>query len=150
MPEPTPVIVPIQVRWRDLDALGHVNNAVYLSYLEVARIGYMAALLPADAEVNPATLLPRDFEFILGEVQIRYRSPALLTDALESAVWVTRIGRRSFVFAYRISDRKSGRLIAEACSTQVWYDYAACASQPVPEQAIQRMEALQGAPIARA
>ena len=45
MPDPAPVKVPIQVRWRVLDALGHVNNAVYLTYFELARLGYIRALL---------------------------------------------------------------------------------------------------------
>ncbi|HEX9117428.1 MAG TPA: thioesterase family protein [Anaerolineae bacterium] len=149
MAEPRPVTVAIQIRWSDLDALGHVNNAVYLSYLEIARIAYMRAVLPPGAEINPATLLARDFEFILAEVQIHYRSPALLTDDLETSIVVTRVGRKSFVFGYQIIDRKSGRLIAEACSTQVWYDYEVGESRPVPEQAVQRMETLQGAPIPR-
>jgi acyl-CoA thioester hydrolase len=149
MVEPKPVIVPIQIRWRDLDALGHVNNAVYLSYFELARIAYLDAVLPEGSEIDPATWLPRDFQFILAEAQIRYRSPAVLTDRLQVAIHVSRVGSKSFVFAYTITDRTTERLIAEGCSTQVWYDYASKSSQLIPETAIAAMEALQGAPIAR-
>jgi acyl-CoA thioester hydrolase len=147
MPDPKPVIVPIQIRWRDLDPLGHVNNAVYLSYFEVARIGYMQAVLPADAPMDPDTLLARDFQFIMAEVQVHYRSPALLADRLQVAIHVSRVGRKSFVFEYRITEVNSQRLIAEGCSTQVWYDYAAGHSVPVPAEAIAHMEALQGVPV---
>jgi len=42
MPEPVPVRVPLQIRWRDLDALGHVNNAVYVTYFEQARMAMSA------------------------------------------------------------------------------------------------------------
>jgi acyl-CoA thioester hydrolase len=149
MPEPKPVLVPVQVRWRDLDALGHVNNAVYLSYLELARLSYVTALMPPGAELDPSTWLPRDFQFILAQLEINYRSPALLTDRLQVAVHVSKVGRKSFVFEYAITDSLSGRLIADGQSTQVWYDYAANASRPVPEAAIARMEALQGAPLPR-
>jgi len=73
---------PFQVRWRDPDALGHVSNAAYLTYFELARLGYIRALLGEDAEVDPRTLLPVDFQFILAEVTRHYRSPATLRDRL--------------------------------------------------------------------
>ena len=123
MPDPVPVKIPIQIRWRDLDALGHVNNAVYLSYFELARLAYIRALLGANAEFDRCTMLPVDFQFILAEVNIRYRSPATLGDELAAAIWVSQVGRKSFVFEYRITDEVTGRLMAEGCSTQVWYDY---------------------------
>ena len=47
MSDPVPVKIAIQIRWRDLDALGHVNNAVYLTYFELARLTYIRALLGA-------------------------------------------------------------------------------------------------------
>jgi acyl-CoA thioester hydrolase len=149
MSDPVPVRVPLQVRWRDLDALGHVNNAVYLTYFEQARMGYIGAVAGDMPLVDGRTPLPRDFQFILAEVTCRYRSPATLADRLFAEIWVSSVGRKSFVFDYHISDEGSGRLIAEGCSTQVWYDYAAGESRPVPEPAVLRMEALQGGPIAR-
>ncbi len=149
MPEPVPVKVPIQIRWRDLDALGHVNNAVYLTYFEVARLGYIRALLGDDIQRDPATLLPVGFQFILAEVTCSFRSPATLSDRLIVAIWVSQVGRKSFVFEYRISDEVTGRLIAEGCSTQVWYDYAAGESRVVPGEVVERMEGVQGAPIPR-
>lgn len=149
MLDPVPVIVPVQLRWRDLDALGHVNNAVYLTYFELARLAYIRALLGPDVRIDPRTLLPVDFQFILAEVNIRYRSPATLNDALTVAVWVSQAGRKSFVFDYRITDEKTGRLVAEGCSTQVWYDYAARESRAVSGEMVGRMEALQGTPLPR-
>ena len=150
MPDPVPVKVPIQVRWRDLDALGHVNNAVYLTYFELARLGYIRALLGEDAEIDPRTLLPVDFQFILAEVTCHYRSPATLRDRLAVTIWVSQVGRKSFVFEYRITDEATGRLIAEGCSTQVWFDYAAGESRAVPIGIVTRMEEMQRAPISRA
>lgn len=147
MPELTPVRVPVQVRWRDLDALRHINNAAYITYFELARLGYIRALLGDSAEIDPNTLLPVDFQFILAEVTCRYRAPATLGDELVIAIWVSRVGRKSFVFDYRITDERAGRLVAEGCSTQVWYDYAAGESRPVPGTIIGMMEQLQGGTI---
>ncbi len=149
MPEPTLFRVPIEVRWRDLDALGHVNNAVYLTYMEQARFVYIRTLVGPDAEIDPATLLPRDFQIILAEAQIRYRSPALLYDRLEMRLYVSRVGRKSFVFEYSLVDLNSGRLIADGCSTQVWYDYKAGESRPVPDEMIRRIERFQGEALER-
>jgi len=150
MPDPVPVKLAIQIRWRDLDALGHVNNAVYLSYFELARLAYIRTLLGVDATIDRRTLLPVDFQFILAEVTCHYRSPATLGDRLAVSIWVSQAGRKSFVFEYRITDEVTGRLVAEGCSTQVWYDYAANETRPVPAEIIARMEGLQGTPIPRA
>jgi acyl-CoA thioester hydrolase len=150
MPDPVPVKIPIQIRWRDLDALGHINNAAYITYFELARLGYLAALLGEDAAMDPRTLLPVEFQFILAEVSCSFRSPATLGDRLVVAIWASQVGRKSFVFRYRIDDEAQGRLVAEGCSTQVCYDYARNASVAVPESIIGKMEALQGAAIPRA
>jgi acyl-CoA thioester hydrolase len=149
MSDPVPVKLAIQIRWRDLDALGHVNNAVYLTYFELARLAYVRALLGDDTPRDPHTLLPVDFQFILAEVTCHYRSPATLTDQLAATIWASQVGRKSFVFEYRISDEVTGRLVAEGCSTQVWYDYAAGESRTVPTQIVTRMEEMQGAPISK-
>ena len=150
MSDPVPVKMAIQIRWRDLDALGHVNNAVYLTYFELARLAYVRAVLDEDAPIDRRTLLPVDFQFILAEVTCHYRSPATLGDQLATTIWVAQVGRKSFVFAYRINDEVTKRLVAEGCSTQVWFDYTANESRPVPAEIVARMERLQNAPIPRA
>lgn len=149
MSEPVPVRVPVQIRWRDLDALGHVNNAVFITYFEFARLAYIRALLGPDATIDRRTMLPTDFQFILAEVNCQYRLPIMLHDRPVVAIWVSQVGRKSFVFQYRITDEGNGRLYAEGCSTQVWFDYAANESRPVPAAIVARMEALQGAALPR-
>ena len=149
MPEPTPVRVPIDMRWRDLDPLGHVNNAVYITYFELARLGYIAALAPNAPGIDARTPLPRDFQFILAEVTCHYRSPATLGDRLVVDIWVSRVGHKSFDFEYRITDSTTGRLVADGCTTQVWYEYSVGTSRPVPEEMIRRIEEFQGAALPR-
>ena len=147
---PTPVRVPVQIRWRDLDALGHVNNAVFITYFEHARLTYIRELLGPDAPVDPQTLLPVDFQFILAEVTCHYRSPVTLDDAPVVEAWVSQVGRKSLVLEYRMLDQKTGRLLAEGCSTQVWYDYQAGESRVVPEGVIRLIETKQGGNVERA
>ena len=148
-PVPNPTNIPVQVRWRDLDALGHVNNAVFITYFEFARLAFIRDLLGPDAAIDRQTMLPVDFQFILAEVTCSYRSPVTLEDTPVVQIWVSEVGRKSFVFLYRMTDERSGRLLAEGRSTQVWYDYRAGASRAIPEDVIERIEARQGAPLER-
>ena len=128
--------MPIDVRWRDLDGLGHVNNAVYLTYFETARCAYALELLGG-------TRL-EDITFILGESTIRYLKPAHFGDDLVIGARVERIGTKSFVLAYEL--RREGEVICAGSSIQVWYDYAADRSIPVPDSFRQRVAAVQGEP----
>ncbi len=121
-----PLVVPVQVRFRDLDALGHVNNAVYLTYLEVARVVYVRQRFGLQS--------PRDFSFILARVEIDYKSPLTLDDEPVVGLGIAHIGQRSFRFAYEIWERRTGRLVAQAQTVQVMYDYRKQQPVPIPEE----------------
>ena len=101
------------VRFRDLDALAHVNNAVFLTYLEQARFHFLQHLGVARIEDAPSLILAR--------VEIDFRSPAGFGDEIDVGVRTGRIGSKSFEleFALRVGER----VVAEARSVQVAYDY---------------------------
>lgn len=101
---------PVQVRYSDLDALGHVNNAVYFSYIELARIEYLRSLLQPADDLRPG--------FVLASARCDFRSPAYYGEQLTVAVRVARVGNSSFDTEYRITG-PAGRLVAEAHSVQV-------------------------------
>jgi acyl-CoA thioester hydrolase len=112
---------PIAVRFRDCDPMGHVNNAVYLTYLEIARFAYWNDVAGGRTYGNVS--------YIMARVEIDYKASAKTGDTLNVHVAVTGFGRTSFAFAYEIVDQ-DGRLIATARTVQVMYDYAL--NQPVP------------------
>lgn len=111
-----------QVRFRDLDPMGHVNNAVFLTYIEQAR----AALL---AEVGAATGL-EDMNMIVARVEIDFRAPVRFGQEVEISVHASRFGTKSFDLDYEL--RVDGELVAEAKSVQVAYDYARREPVPLP------------------
>jgi acyl-CoA thioester hydrolase len=115
--------VPISIRFADIDALGHVNNAVFLSYLEVARTAFWAEHV-GKVEV-------RQIDFVLARVEIDYRRPVLFDDPLSCELWFERIGRSSFTVGYRFE--VGGNAVAEARSVQVFVDLATGAPKPVPD-----------------
>jgi acyl-CoA thioester hydrolase len=131
---PYEVATDIQVRWRDLDALGHVNNAVYLSYLETARVAYFKALL--------GDVKPTDFTIIIARIEIDYLAPVSLTDEPECQITISSIGRKSFDFSYLLKSRQSGLKLATARSVQVCYDYKLGKSVPISEFFWQRIQKL--------
>jgi acyl-CoA thioester hydrolase len=132
---PYPYTVEIEVAFRDLDAMGHVNNAVYLSYMETARIKFLVELL----ELKSLQSMP----LIMAEASCSYKSPAFFGERLAVGLGVTRFGTKSFDMAYRIA--ADGRLVALARTVQVMYDYAAARTIAVPESFKQRVLAYQGA-----
>jgi len=129
----------VQVRFRDLDPMNHVNNSVYLTYFEIARIAYFQ-LLTGSSDL-------RDLDMILAEATCTYRSPATLDERLDVWIKATWLKRSSFAFEYRIAERSSGRLVATGRTVQVMYDYAAGRSMPIPPALRARFEEFEGRPL---
>jgi acyl-CoA thioester hydrolase len=102
-------------RFRDTDGVGHVNNAVFSTYLEIARSEWYQTLL------KNAT--PRDFSFILARMEVDYLNPIHLGASVVVSMWVSRIGTKAWSFSYLIHDGVSGMEYAKATSVQVAYDY---------------------------
>ena len=105
----------ITVRFRDLDALGHVNYAVYLTYLEEAFSRFWAGILASAGKA----MVPGDPGCITVRAEIDYRTPAQFGEIISVTVWVSAIGKSSFTAAYRITDQSTSRLIADAKTVQV-------------------------------
>jgi acyl-CoA thioester hydrolase len=102
-----------RVRFRDLDAMGHVNNAVFLTYIEDARVAFLQHL-------GAATTL-EDMSIIVARIEIDFRAPVGFNDELEIAVRASRFGEKSFDLDYEL--RVDEQVVAEAKSVLVSYDY---------------------------
>jgi acyl-CoA thioester hydrolase len=107
------------VRFRDLDSLGHVNNAVYLTYLEQARIAFLA---PHAADYSG---------MILARCEIDFRAQVSLGETVEIELTPTRVGNKSFELSYEM--KVGDRLVAEAKTVLVAYDYERSESRVIPD-----------------
>jgi len=130
----------IQVRFRDLDAMGHVNNAVYLTYFEMGRVAYLEHLAMDDSSKSYVERFP----FVIAQVTVWYRSPAVLEDALEVRVRISKVRTKRFDFEYSIVSGRDHRLIAEGMSVQVGYDYETGSSASLPQELVDRIVELEG------
>jgi acyl-CoA thioester hydrolase len=124
---------PVEVRFRDLDAVGHVNNTVYLTYMESARIEYWAAVTGRRDF--------RDIGMILARTEVDYRGQVGLPASLEVGVRCASLRRSSFVLEFRIEERGSGRLVAEAKKVLVRYDFPKGAVVPLEDDLKARLRA---------
>jgi len=117
-----PFIQRERVRFQDCDPMGHANNAVYSTYLEEARIGVLGTLEP----------------FILARVEIDFRSQLRAGEEVEIRTRCARVGTKSFQLEHELS--ADGRVVAEATSVLVSYDYDRGESVPVPDELRERLE----------
>ena len=130
----------IHVRFSDTDAMGHVNNAAYISYMEQGRVAYIQKLLP-DVDMKRGL---DAFPFILADIQCSFKAPLYCDDVVVVSIGVAEIGTKSFVFDYALHEESSGRLVATGRSVQVMYDYANERTYPIPPEIRQSIEALEG------
>ncbi|MFN8011788.1 MAG: thioesterase family protein [Holophagaceae bacterium] len=123
MDEKVPFTHPIEVRFRDLDALGHVNNAVLVTFLEHARWQWWHAYLGE----RPFA----DEGFLIARIEVDYRRPILIEDHPVVEVRVSRLGTTSFDLVYRVLSRRDGAVLAEAKTVQVMMDPAFAKTVPI-------------------
>ncbi|HEX8939547.1 MAG TPA: thioesterase family protein [Candidatus Limnocylindrales bacterium] len=151
---------PVEIRFGDTDAMGHVNNAVYLTYCELARASYYEAvtgrmMLAGDghAAAVPAASAPptEDSQFILAEARLTFRAPAYFGETLMVEVRAVSVGRTSFRLEYRLTAPDSpfgqARLIAVADSVLVAYDYRAGRPLALPAGLVADLERFEGRPL---
>ena len=110
------VELPLRVAGYDIDFAGHVNNAVYIRWLEDLRTVWMTRWLPL--EECPA----RGFMPVLARIEIDYRAPLRLADRAVGRVWVTSAGRASAVMESEIARTADDRVCAHALQTVVFVD----------------------------
>ncbi len=130
-----------EVTFRDLDVFGHVNNAVYLTYIENARIGYMREVLGVES--------PEDLLVIVAKVNIDFRSRASLGEVLEIGARVPRIGTKSFDLDHEVRG-PDARLVAVASTTLVTFDYRGDTTMPVPDLWRERIRSFEAKDFAAA
>lgn len=100
----------IKMRWSDLDEFGHVNNAIYLTYLEEGRVAYFAAGIPWDWQTE---------RFLLARCEIDFRFELKFTDKPRLYLRCAEMGGSSFIFEYVIADEETNRIYSTARSVQV-------------------------------
>jgi acyl-CoA thioester hydrolase len=117
--------VNIQIRYSDIDLMGHVNNAVYLNYFEFTRVYYFEKLLGKDWDWNHEG-------FILVQNKVEYITPLLLKDEPVIEMSIGDIGNKSFVLHYTL--KLNGQIYTRGSSKMVGYNMIEKKSIVIPEK----------------
>ncbi|GAB4138686.1 MAG: thioesterase family protein [Ignavibacteriales bacterium] len=131
--------IKITVRFSDLDAMRHVNNATYLSYLEEARLGYFNEIFKRDKS-------SLDFEAVVGKIEINYLYPIVLGDDIVVLTRVSKFGTKSADVDHIIAINKDGNLItaATAFTKLVFYDYKTQVTKVIPDDVKEKIAKYEG------
>ena len=113
------------VRFRDCDAMGHVNHAVYFTYFEQCRFTWWRHLGGATGMPGAST--------VIAHAECDYRAPAHVHDELEVRLKLAAVGRSSVTLGYEIVDVATGRRLAEGQTVNVTVDVTTGEPIPVPE-----------------
>ena len=114
----------VEIRFADIDAMGHVNNAVYFSYFEQARMAYFKERVARIWDWNEDGV-------IVARNEIDYVFPVFLNDRMVIRLWVEHVGSKSFTVCYRVVVGE--RLCATGKSVLVCFNHKNKATQVLPE-----------------
>ncbi len=114
----------VEIRFADIDAMGHVNNAVYFSYFEQARMAYFKERVARIWDWNEDGI-------IVARNEIDYVFPVFLNDRMVIRLWVNHVGNKSFSVCYRVLVGE--RLCATGKSVLVCFNHKNKATQVLPE-----------------
>jgi acyl-CoA thioester hydrolase len=122
---------PIQIRFNDIDMMGHVNNATYITYFELARLNYFDALTKDDVKIDWI-----NEGVILAKIEMDYKQPVLLEDKVFVYSWVSRMGSKSFDMSCSIVRIVNGVEVeaAKGLAIIVCFNYKTHESIAVPER----------------
>ncbi|MGV8960655.1 MAG: acyl-CoA thioesterase [Stenotrophomonas sp.] len=118
--------IPISVRWRDMDSMGHVNNAKYISYLEEARVRWMLGVegISLSDRIAP----------VVAATNVNYRLPLVWPNDIVVELFVERLGNSSVTIGHRIVDQNDhSRLYSDGNVVVVWMDTQTGKSAPLPD-----------------
>jgi acyl-CoA thioester hydrolase len=123
---------PIPIRFSDIDAVGHVNNAIYLTYFEIARLNYWKEIIDWNL---------REHGVIVGRSEVNYLKPITLDDEIVCYVRTTRIGNSSFDMLHLLARiTPNGEEICTTGKTVcISYDYSLNKSVSIPLKEREKM-----------
>jgi acyl-CoA thioester hydrolase len=120
----------VPVRFQDLDAVGHVNNAVYATYLEEVRISYTEEVLEVQTDESG---------LVIAHLELDYRRPITEDDQVTVALRTGELGTSSIPMEYEI--RAGDDVVATAETVMVTIDYDTGETRPMPEEWRERIRA---------
>ena len=125
--------LPVQMRFSDIDMLGHLNNNVYLIFMDLAKIEYFGA-------INGKPVTANELCMVVANINCDFVAPSFLGNALEVWTQVTHIGEKSVKLEQRIVDRNTGETKCIGRTIMAGFDPATLLSAPIAPRWVKLME----------
>jgi len=109
-------IVPVQIRFNDIDGQQHVNNAVYQSYFDLGRVGYLSTVSGENYQTGGRSV-------VIASVKTDFIEPIFLHDSIQIETRIQKIGTKSLTMLQRITETETGEVKATCSTVFVGFDY---------------------------
>lgn len=119
--------VPIQLRFNDTDALGHVNNSTYFSFYDLGKTEYFRT-------VRGYNIFKNEIDIVVAHAEVDFIEPVFLTDEISVQTSVSKMGNKSFSLDQQIIDLKSGAVKCKCTTVMVGYDFKTKKTIPISEE----------------
>lgn len=134
--------VPVQIRFSDIDILGHVNNNAYMSYLDLGKTRYMIDVIPGGDRL-------RNAEAVIVNVNVDFVGPTYFHDHVEVVTGVVSISTHSLVMEQRIVCPETADVRCLARTVLVGFDMATATSLPISREWVDAIELYEGRRLTR-
>lgn len=127
-------VIDLQTRFNDIDILGHINNSVYLSFLDLGKAEYFVSALGQKMEIGKVGVA-------IVNINCNFYSPAYFDEPLQAVTAMVRLSGRSFTLEQRIFNPSTGDVKCVAQTVMAGFDPTTATSQPIPEDFAARARA---------
>ena len=126
-------IIPVQVRFSDVDILGHVSNTVYQNYYDAGKVHYFDEVLP---EIDFVTI-----GLVGASIKIDYLKPIYMRTKILVETHVTHVGNKSLTMGHQLVEEETGEVLSTCSVVLVCYNIKDKVSMPIPESWKQKIAA---------
>ena len=124
--------VNLSIRFRDIDSMGHINNAVFFTFFEEGRKAFLNKILNISD--------PDDYNFILAHISCDFLKPVKINDLITLQLWIGKTRSKSFTFIYKLINTEDDVLAyAKGESVQVFFDYKKNCTIQIPNEFLDKI-----------
>lgn len=125
-PETFKATLPIQIRFNDIDAMGHINNNIYFSYFDLGKTTYFD-------NIRPTAVSWTDGLIVVAHIEVDFLSPIYYKESIVVDTKIIRLGEKSGTVLQQIRNIKNGEVKCRCTSVFVTYDALTQSSIPIPD-----------------
>ena len=133
-------ILPIQIRFNDIDMLGHVNNPTYFKFFDLAKCRYFEDLLPGSLDW-------KEINVVVANINCDFFAPTFFNESVAVCTTVTKVGEKSFRMEQRLYETVTGQVKCICRTVMVGYDLSKGASMAITQEWRDAIERYEGRPV---